>query len=150
MKLRVAPLHLYKTVPFSIDHINGPGYRWPNGSIYTRPSCPAHAPFALCVLLDLKAGTKWIGPRCDQTLLGTGWSRPSVLCGWTEMAPDYSYNNPPRLVVNEVSQEAMLHHLGKLGQGIVLMVVCGKGKSIVSTRRSRLIVIMMGCSRWGI
>jgi len=66
------------------------------------------------------------------------------------MAPDYSYNNPPRLVVNEVSQEAMLHHLGKLGQGIVLMVVCGKGKSIVSTRRSRLIVIMMGCSRWGI
>jgi len=55
-ELRAAPLHLYKTVQFSINHIIGPGYTRPNGLRYTRPSCLAHVPLVLCVLLNLKSG----------------------------------------------------------------------------------------------
>ena len=48
IRLRVASLHLYKVVPFSIHSLIGPRYTQPIGSGCSRPSCLANVPIALC------------------------------------------------------------------------------------------------------
>jgi len=88
MRLRVAPLHLYKTVPFSIHSLIGPGYTRPTRPRYTWSSCLANAPIALlCKEATLQhppfgrdvAGHwfSWDGVGRSCVLVGSGWHWPT-------------------------------------------------------------------------
>jgi len=98
IRLRVASLHLYKAIPFSIHSLIGLGYTWPTGSGCSRPSCLANVPIALCWAAMQRghpsASTNWAGmvsvvrtswlgrDDTDQPhLRGPGWYRstPTLL-----------------------------------------------------------------------
>jgi len=85
IRLRVASLHLYKTVSFSIHSFIGLGYTRPTANCQLDRDVPG-------LLVLPMSQSCFVGLLCKEVILQrlpieSGWCQPFICLGWTEMTP---------------------------------------------------------------